>query len=155
MKAIVNDSVEFSLEDSPQWDFVKVKANQFHVLYKNKSFVADIISIDHSVNRVEMLINNRLYSVAIHDKFDMLLNQLGMAVNSSTKENKVKAPMPGRILDVLVSAGDVISEGDNVLVLEAMKMENIIKSSRPGRIKNVGVQQGDSVDKNAVLIEFE
>ena len=77
MKAIVNDSLEFVLEDASQWDCVELKANQFHILYKNNSYVADLVSVDFSSKTVEILINNRLYSVSLQDKFDLLLNQLG------------------------------------------------------------------------------
>jgi biotin carboxyl carrier protein len=63
--------------------------------------------------------------------------------------------MPGQVLDILVKAGDTISEGDGLIVLEAMKMENIIKSNRDGVIQEVYAKKNNSVEKNAVLIVFE
>ena len=155
MKAIVNDSLEFVLEDASQWDCVELKANQFHILYKNNSYVADLVSVDFSSKTVEIIINNRLYSVSLQDKFDLLLNQLGMTNEASNKENDVKAPMPGRVLDVLVSAGEAVSAGDGLLVLEAMKMENIIKSTRQGTIKAISVMANENVEKNTILLSYE
>lgn len=155
MKAIVNDSLEFVFEDDSQWDCVEVKANQFHVLYKNKSYVADVVFVDFSSKKVKILINNRLYSVYLQDKFDLLLNQLGITNKASKKENDVKAPMPGRVLDVFVSAGEEVSTGDNLLVLEAMKMENVIKSPRKGIIKAVNVVSNENVEKNSVLFSYK
>ena len=155
MKASINNSLNYLFEDNFDWDCVEIKDNQFHIIYKKTSFVADIVTVDSSQKTVEILIHNRLYTVVIQDHYDLLLNQLGMAVDSSKKDDEIKAPMPGRILDVLVSIGDGVSQGENVIVLEAMKMENIIKSPRQGTIKSIGIQKGQSVEKNTVLLAFE
>jgi len=50
--------------------------------------------------------------------------------------------------------GDVVKIGDQVLILEAMKMENILKSAGEGTVKNVKVKKGDRVEKGQVLVEF-
>ena len=91
----------------------------------------------------------------LKDHFDELLHDLGMDVVSFDKDNDIKAPMPGRILEVLVKERDSVVEGDNLIVLEAMKMENIIKSTRRGVLKHIQVAEGDSVEKNDVLLSFE
>ncbi len=155
MKASINHSLDYLFDDNLDWDCVEIKDNQFHIIYKNKSIVADIVTVDSSQKTVEILIHNRLYTVVIQDHYDLLLNQLGMAVDSNKKDDEIKAPMPGRILDILVSVGDDVSQGENVIVLEAMKMENIIKSPRQGTIKSIGIQKGQSVEKNTVLLAFE
>lgn len=155
MKASINHSLNYLFDDNLDWDCVEIKDNQFHIIYKNKSIVADIVTVDSSQKTVEILIHNRLYTVVIQDHYDLLLNQLGMAVDSNKKDDEIKAPMPGRILDILVSIGDDVSQGENVIVLEAMKMENIIKSPRQGTIKSIGIQKGQSVEKNTVLLAFE
>jgi biotin carboxyl carrier protein len=53
-----------------------------------------------------------------------------------------------------VKAGDSVKAGDQLLILEAMKMENILKSPGEGVVKTVKVKKGDTVEKNQVLIEF-
>ena len=138
-----------------RWDCVELKANQFHILYKNNSYVADLVSVDFSSKTVEIIINNRLYSVSLQDKFDLLLNQLGMTNEASNKENDVKAQCLEGVLDVLVSAGEAVSAGDGLLVLEAMKMENIIKSTRQGTIKAISVVANENVEKNTILLSYE
>jgi biotin carboxyl carrier protein len=60
--------------------------------------------------------------------------------------------MPGLVLKVLVKDGDVIKKGDNLLVLEAMKMENSIKAPADATIKAVKITAGDKVEKNQVMI---
>ena len=155
MKAVINKDLEFSLEDEINCDCIEVKGGRFHVIYKNKSYLADIVNLNASKKEVSLLINNRYYDVVLKDKYDDLLNQLGLDAATNKKDNEVKAPMPGQVLDILVKVGDAISEGDGLIVLEAMKMENIIKSTRDGIIQEVHAKKINSVEKNAELIVFQ
>ena len=68
--------------------------------------------------------------------------------------NIVAAPMPGKILEVLVKAGDAVKKGQDVVVLEAMKMENSIESDYEGVVKQVLVAAGDTVPADAPLVEI-
>jgi biotin carboxyl carrier protein len=70
-------------------------------------------------------------------------------------ELKVKAPMPGLVVDVSVEVGQEVEVGDNVVILESMKMENELKAPRAGLIKGISVQAGDSVEKNQTLVIIE
>ncbi|MDN5320893.1 MAG: pyruvate carboxylase subunit [Thermococcaceae archaeon] len=69
-------------------------------------------------------------------------------------ENVVTAPMPGKVLRVLVREGDEVKAGQGLLVLEAMKMENEIPSPRDGVVKKILVKEGDTVDTGQPLIEL-
>ena len=64
----------------------------------------------------------------------------------------VKAPLPGVVTKVLVSAGQTVKKGDNVLVLEGMKMENNITAECDGRVTGICVAAGDSVMEGTVLL---
>ena len=72
--------------------------------------------------------------------------------NPSAGDTKMEAPMPGTILDIRVKVGDKVSDGQVVLVLEAMKMENEIVSPVDGTIASVMVKKGDTVDSGDILI---
>ena len=76
-------------------------------------------------------------------------------VHHSANANKVLAPLPGRVISVLVNNGDKVKKGQDVVVLEAMKMENSISSDYEGTVVNINVTEGDTVSENAVLIEIE
>ena len=69
--------------------------------------------------------------------------------------NTVTAPLPGRIIDIKVKVGDEVKAGQEVLVLEAMKMENSVTTDYSGKVKQILVQAGDTVATDAVLLEIE
>jgi biotin carboxyl carrier protein len=70
-------------------------------------------------------------------------------------EQKVVAPMPGRVVRVLVAAGDTVAARDAVVVVEAMKMENELRALKAGRVKTVAVEAGASVEAGRVLVVIE
>ena len=65
------------------------------------------------------------------------------------------APMPGKVIRILLKAGDEVSAGQGVVVVEAMKMQNEIKSPKTGRILEVRVSEGDTINNNQVLAVVE
>jgi biotin carboxyl carrier protein len=70
-------------------------------------------------------------------------------------EQKIVAPMPGRVVRVLVATGDAVEARQPILVIEAMKMENELRSPKAGRIKDVDVSAGASVEAGRVLAVVE
>ncbi len=67
----------------------------------------------------------------------------------------VVSPIAGTVVEVKVSAGDEVANGDTVVVIEAMKMNTPINASRAAKVKKVAVQKGDSVREGQVLVELE
>lgn len=65
------------------------------------------------------------------------------------------APMPGKIIRVLVATGDEVVAGQGIVVVEAMKMQNEMKAPRDGRVTSVGVKPNDSVNAGTVLAVIE
>jgi len=68
---------------------------------------------------------------------------------------EVLAPMPGKILDVMVKVGDKVAEDDELVILEAMKMENPVYCTCDGVIKEILVKKDDTVDSDQVLVILE
>lgn len=67
----------------------------------------------------------------------------------------ILSPMPGAVVSVAVVPGQTVVDGQDLCVIEAMKMQNILKSERDGKVKSVQVKAGDSVTVDQLLIEFE
>lgn len=156
-KVNVNDSFQFDFdrEQVSQLDAVSIEANKFHILHENTPFKAEIISADFNQKNYTVKVNNNSYTVAISDALDILIKKMGFEVGTAKHVNSIKAPMPGLILEISISIGQVVKENDSLLILEAMKMENSFLSPRDGIIKSISVNKGDSVDKGQLLIEFE
>lgn len=66
----------------------------------------------------------------------------------------VTAPLPGSIIEIMVKPGDVIKQGQVLLVMEAMKMENRIRAEKDGVVENVKVTKGENVLQGDILIEM-
>ena len=77
------------------------------------------------------------------------------ATRASPSDNTVRSPMPGRVISIMVRPGDQVSAGDEMCVVEAMKMEQSIRAPRAGVIKAIHVQPLDSVSAGDPLIELE
>ena len=68
---------------------------------------------------------------------------------------EISAPMGGKIIDVKVKEGDTVNEGDEVIILEAMKMELPVVANESGTVKEVKCNKGDAVEAEAVLVVLE
>ena len=93
--------------------------------------------------------------VRVLDERAKLLEKMGMSVSTGASSGDIKAPMPGKVLQVLVQPGDAVEEGQALLVLEAMKMENMIKAVAAGTVSEVPIAEGEAVEKGALLVGFE
>lgn len=137
-----------------QLDLVQDKDGRMHVLRDNRSYSVEVLNMDKLAKTVTLKINGNRYDVQLTDKFDALLKSLGMDAVTSAKLNELKAPMPGLVLDIVITEGQAVQKGDALVVLEAMKMENILKSPGSGVVKKIMVKKGTPVEKNQVLIQF-
>ncbi len=136
-------------------DVHKSKESSYHVLYNNKSYSIEIVELDRENNSVILNINGENYTSKVNTEIDILLKKLGMDSLTAKKVNELKAPMPGLVFKILVDVGQEVKEGDNLMILEAMKMENNLKSPTTGKIIEIKVDEGNAVEKNQILIVFE
>jgi len=142
-------------EQSFTWDVLEVKAGSFHIIRNNKSYNVEVLNANMTEKTFTIKVNGNTYDMQAKDRFDELLEQMGMSNLGSGKVSELKAPMPGLVLDIISEPGSAIKKGDPLIVLEAMKMENIIKSPTDGTVKKVNVAKGAAVEKNEVLIHFD
>jgi len=111
----------------------KINNEKFSLLVKGKRF--------ETIARTEL-----------QERATKLIEDARVTFGSTTE---VKAPMPGMILKIRKQAGDEISKGESVLILEAMKMENDLRAPASGKIKIVNVTEGTAVEKGTVLFSID
>lgn len=136
------------------WDIASLGNGRYHILYDGRSYSAELISADYATKAVLLKVNGQRLELQAKDRFDLLLDKLGMSNAANQKINELKAPMPGLIVDVRVAPGQTVQKGDPLLVLEAMKMENILKAPGDGTVAAIKVNLRDNVTKGQVLVQF-
>ena len=85
----------------------------------------------------------------------MLLHESLKSGGTLAGGNELSSGMPGKIVKVMVAAGDEVKEGDPLLIMEAMKMENEMRASKDCVVKEVLVEAGQNVEGGSKLIVFE
>lgn len=149
------NNFEFKLdrEQVEAFDLLKRSPQQYNLICNHRSANATLVHADHKNLLVEL--EGQHYSVVIKDELDQELDQLGFSSAATKLIREIKAPMPGLVLDISVSEGQEVKEGEKLLILEAMKMENSIMIHGDAVIKKILVKSGQAVDKGQVLIELE
>lgn len=133
---------------------------------RGNEYDVDIMSLEDNIAEIE--VNGTHYSVEVHKemkktktpklvraKVPAPLPNESKPAQHSGNATPVKAPLPGSIFKLLVKEGDQVKEGDNLLVMEAMKMENDVLAEKAGTITNIKVAVGDAVLQNDVLLEIQ
>ncbi len=127
----------------------------------------DVHLKDIEDNIAELDVNGTIYEVEIHGAVktsktpklirkpvEKMPGEGQIKKKESSGKHKVTSPLPGTILKINVSVGDVVTDNQNILVMEAMKMENQIQSGKGGEVTAIKVNVGDSVLQDDVLIEI-
>jgi len=120
----------------------------------NGSIVLEVLAHDFALKTLTVRHNHSVHDLSFKNNLDLVLDKMGIKRSVDTINTDIKAPMPGKVIDVLVSEGDEVAKGDGILILEAMKMENVLKAEHDCIIKSALVTQGESVEKNQILIEL-
>jgi len=136
-------------------DIIETSKRVFHIIRDNKSYRAEVLSIDPISKSVEINVEGSRFTLNVKDRYDRLLEKLGLDQLNGSRAKDLTAPMPGLVLEVLVKHGDKVEKGDTLIILEAMKMENILKATTDAVIDQCLVKEGDSTEKNEILISFK
>ena len=136
------------------WDLQEISNHYFHIIRDHQSVTAEVVKVDYDAKQCTIKVEGRLYEVSVKDRMDQLLEKMGIADAANAAITDLKAPMPGLILDIMVKEGQEIKKGDQLMILEAMKMENVLKAPGDGVVRSIEVSKGGSVEKNQVLVTF-
>jgi biotin carboxyl carrier protein len=99
------------------------------------------------------VVGERVHVVVQTEQEARLARALGKST-SGVGTGSLTAPMPGRVVKILVSEGEIVAHGAPAIIVEAMKMENELHAPTAGVVRRVAVREGDTVDAGQVLIEL-
>ncbi len=147
------NKVRLSIDGKPyDVDIVMAENGSCSVLHDGNSFNAEIIpGEDHRSYDVNMFY--RSYHVDIVDTQKRYLRM--RKGTEERQDDKIVAPMPGKVVRIPVRKGDRLEAGDTAIVLEAMKMQSNYKVSSACAVRDIWVSEGDSVDSNQVLMTLD
>jgi biotin carboxyl carrier protein len=125
--------------------------NVISLIFEGGSYVLDVVGSDTEYN---------VYTRAAYRKVtiyndEAILHESLKKGGSLGAANELNSGMPGKIVKVMVKAGDLVKANQPILIMEAMKMENEMRSSHDTKVKEVLVKPGDSVESGQKLVLFE
>jgi biotin carboxyl carrier protein len=118
----------------------------FSILIEGRSYQATVLAPG------TIQINGRIFSVEVFDPRE--LRQRSSASGSQGRQS-VAAPMPGKVVRLLVSAGDLVEARQGLIVVEAMKMQNEMRSPKAGTVVEVKTREGATVAAGEILVVIE
>ncbi len=145
-KRVFVDGVEYAV------DFESVSGQPvYSLLLDGRSYEAYVYA-DEETDAWQVLLSGDLYTVQVEDEREKRLRAQAGGVAAATGEFNLKAPMPGLIVEVVVTEGQAVKKGDILIILESMKMQNELKSPIDGTVQRVRAKAGESVEHNQVLL---
>jgi biotin carboxyl carrier protein len=134
-------------------DLTPILGGDFYsLLLDNHSYE---VHVEPSESGYAVSLNGAVYQIKVQTEREHRLAALTQHSNVHSGEAVVKAPMPGLVSQVAVEVGQSVTQGQRLLILEAMKMENELRAPRAGVIKAVHIQNGQTVEQNRPLIVLE
>jgi biotin carboxyl carrier protein len=134
-------------------DLMHTADGTFSILEGGHSYNIELVPHKQSKKYTAYTLYNEFDVEVIDAEARYLLNRGGNGFVSN--ENTISSPMPGKVVKILVSEGDEIKEGENAIIISAMKMESEYKSPKNGIVKQINVKEGDTIEGDQVLIELE
>jgi len=161
----VEASFEFDRQDDGEYRFrlasgeqkrahmIQVEPHLFSVLVEGHGYqVSYEVGVEPAEDGAWVTVRGRRFRVTISDPRRWNPKNAGRAVHG---RESILAPMPGKIVRLLVAPGDSVEAGQGIIVIEAMKMQNELKARRGGRVVALPVREGETVAAGAVLATFE
>jgi len=124
-----------------------------YILWKNRKYPVEIIRSRQ--NKYEILFNDISYTFTVETPFSLQRMKVISSKKGKIEQESLKAPMPGKIIDVLVREGANVLRGEPVVILEAMKMQNEILSPVNGKVISVLAKPNANVMKDDILVEIK
>ena len=134
-------------------DLIKVGPAEYSVIHKGRSYNIEVVP---GLEPKQYTVNTFYFTseIEVVDAETRYIRSRKDAAGGQAS-NIIRSPMPGKIVNILVSEGDSVEVGQTVIIVSAMKMESEFKAAKAGVVSKILVKEGDTVDGNQVLVEIE
>ncbi len=133
-------------------EFISSSENDFAIRYKGKNYNFKLHRIDDNYKALTIEYRGQIYKTSVLDDLDQLIKEMGLDEIHDEFSGEIHSPMPGLVVEILVQEGQIVEKGDDLIILEAMKMENIIKAEGAGIVNKIHIAPLDKVEKSQILI---
>jgi biotin carboxyl carrier protein len=149
---VCEDNGHLSLQQSPEASGLEIAPGVFSLLVNGEAFRV-VATRDGASFAAQCA--GAVGHVTVESERDRLLKRHSAAASVPARKAEIRAPMPALVVRVEVRAGDSVSKGAGLVVLEAMKMENELRAPQDGVVKKVLVEKGMKVEKGELLLVLD
>ena len=128
----------------PKVEVVSTRGNEAELRIDSRTYIVPFIV---KGTEVSFAFDGEIWSVDVSDP--------GTRASRRHRDTSMSAPMPGIVLKILVNQGDVVTKGQPLLILEAMKMEHVIAAPRDGTVAGINCKEGEMVQPGVELITMK
>lgn len=132
---------------------VEIKTDRFEFMFDNTFHEAKIS--ESTSTELKLILDNIPMMLKKHSKLSEIIEKSNASSGGANSQNTISSQIPGRVISIAINKGDMVKQGDNIVVLESMKMQVAIKSHRDGTIRELKVKEGQSISRNDIVAILE
>jgi biotin carboxyl carrier protein len=147
-----NNNLILKIDDNDyELKLINFKSNILEFIFNNSFY--EVRVLESTSTDLKILINGNPLTLKKHSKLTEILEKSPShsGIGGQSSQNSVSSQIPGRVISISINKGDSVKKGDNIVVLESMKMQVAIKSHRDGIVKELRVKEGQSISRNDVV----
>ena len=147
-----NNNLILKIDDKEyELKLINFKNNLIEFIFDNTFY--EIRILDSNSTDLKILLNGNPLTLKKHSRLNEILEKVSRRSGGGglSSQNSISSQIPGRVISLSVNKGDSVKKGDNIVVLESMKMQIAIKSHRDGVIKELRIKEGQSISRNDVV----
>jgi len=126
-----------------------MNSDKFEFLFDNAFHEIKILEVTST--ELKILLDGQSIGLKKHAKLTEIIEKSRANLGGASSLNTISSQIPGRVISISVNKGDAVKQGDNIVVLESMKMQVAIKSPRDGTVRDLKVKEGQSISRNDVV----
>ncbi len=132
---------------------INSKDDYFEFIFDNSYH--EIKVVESTTTELKILLDGYPMVLKKYSKLSEIIEKSAARAGGASQYNTIFSQIPGRVISISVNKGDHVQKGDNIVVLESMKMQVAIKSHKDGVIKELKVNEGQSISRNDVVAVLE